>query len=617
MEKIVRGLLICVFGCVVLLGGISAREGNAAAQDYGGGLNMPAKPTVIETVVSKIQYEDLKTQSQCDVALFYVKSDLKVDVTGDLRVDDVMAYVMSKPAGAAFVPLFVARDSQAGTALAQKLNALGNANCIMGSDDGDVLETMRNAAPRVSGLLDLRGSPKMTAAQIRDAVTEAKSKIALIRHGDYSADEIFLLQKLLICVWSETLKDSVSIGGALVSGVNGVLSASGSAVNAQISKFSDTSMLRRNIIIGHRGVPSLAPDNTLEGAKLAVQNGADIVESDIYLSADNRLVVSHENELSINTDGNGLITTKTLEQIKQHKITQGGNVYFIPTLDEYFDEFKDSPIVHFVEIKDNNTAIVEVLKELIDSKGVWEQVVIISFHKSQLEAAAEALPNITRGNLNEVADIANTLNIHSAVLQTLNELVPITSTYNASRLSVDAQFARKLSSYGITCWPWTYANDTELKREYTYGYGGLTTDAVQAVSMYAAKLTVSEQISVGKGQTKLDIKMLSRLGAYTEDESALLPLDGKDVFLLPLDSDAIGLKLQSDLTLSAESAGEGWYVAGAVFTDGTVSYTIYSQPFKAISTSAAGGCGISGESAMLYGLPFVLGMLIYLRKTKA
>lgn len=135
MGKTIRYFIICVFSGIILIGGIPVKGFSATAQSDAGGQNMPAKPTVIETVVSKSQYEALKVQSNCDVALFYVKSDLKIDLSGELHVDDVMEYIKSKPAGAAFVPLFIAKDSHAGTALAEGLNALGSANCIMGSAD--------------------------------------------------------------------------------------------------------------------------------------------------------------------------------------------------------------------------------------------------------------------------------------------------------------------------------------------------------------------------------------------------------------------------------------------------------------------------------------------------
>lgn len=47
-------------------------------------------------------------------------------------------------------------------------------------------------------------------------------------------------------------------------------------------------------IIAHRGASYLAPENTLSAAKLAWKNKADAIECDIWLSKDNKLIVSHD-----------------------------------------------------------------------------------------------------------------------------------------------------------------------------------------------------------------------------------------------------------------------------------------------------------------------------------
>lgn len=56
------------------------------------------------------------------------------------------------------------------------------------------------------------------------------------------------------------------------------------------------------MIIGHRGSPGRLPDHTLEGYKLAVEQGADAIEPDLVITADGVLVARHENELSHTTD---------------------------------------------------------------------------------------------------------------------------------------------------------------------------------------------------------------------------------------------------------------------------------------------------------------------------
>lgn len=56
------------------------------------------------------------------------------------------------------------------------------------------------------------------------------------------------------------------------------------------------------VVIGHRGAPGHLPDHTLEGYRLAVRLGADVIEPDLVSTKDGVLVARHENELSRTTD---------------------------------------------------------------------------------------------------------------------------------------------------------------------------------------------------------------------------------------------------------------------------------------------------------------------------
>lgn len=52
--------------------------------------------------------------------------------------------------------------------------------------------------------------------------------------------------------------------------------------------------MKRTLILGHRGAPGLAPENTLESFRRALELGADGFEFDVRRSADGRLVVVHD-----------------------------------------------------------------------------------------------------------------------------------------------------------------------------------------------------------------------------------------------------------------------------------------------------------------------------------
>ncbi|NBW73712.1 MAG: glycerophosphodiester phosphodiesterase, partial [Microbacteriaceae bacterium] len=62
------------------------------------------------------------------------------------------------------------------------------------------------------------------------------------------------------------------------------------------------SIVHRPLIIGHRGACGYRPENTLESFRLAIAQGADGVEFDLVTSADEVLVIRHENALAGTTD---------------------------------------------------------------------------------------------------------------------------------------------------------------------------------------------------------------------------------------------------------------------------------------------------------------------------
>jgi glycerophosphoryl diester phosphodiesterase len=56
------------------------------------------------------------------------------------------------------------------------------------------------------------------------------------------------------------------------------------------------------IVIGHRGASGYRPEHTLAAYRLAIRQGADVIEPDLVPTSDGVLVARHENEISGTTD---------------------------------------------------------------------------------------------------------------------------------------------------------------------------------------------------------------------------------------------------------------------------------------------------------------------------
>jgi len=116
------------------------------------------------------------------------------------------------------------------------------------------------------------------------------------------------------------------------------------------------------LVIGHRGAAGSLPEHTIEGYRLAIEQGANYIEPDLVMTADRQLIARHEPILDGTTDVSskfpasrqttrnldGVATTAyfandfTLAEIKTLRAIQPGasrpqqfnGLYQIPTLDE-------------------------------------------------------------------------------------------------------------------------------------------------------------------------------------------------------------------------------------------------------------------------------------------
>lgn len=68
-------------------------------------------------------------------------------------------------------------------------------------------------------------------------------------------------------------------------------------------------------IIGHRGAAGLALENTLESIKAGLKAGADVIEVDIRLTRDNKIVLSHDPDLKRTYGVDLKISACTLRQL--------------------------------------------------------------------------------------------------------------------------------------------------------------------------------------------------------------------------------------------------------------------------------------------------------------
>jgi len=114
-------------------------------------------------------------------------------------------------------------------------------------------------------------------------------------------------------------------------------------------------------VIGHRGAAGVAPENTLAAIEHGILAGSHALEVDVHVTADDHLVVIHDDTVDRTTEGSGPVEAMTLSEIERldagHRFTPDHGRTFpfrdegvrIPTLDEAVAAAGDLPLI--VEVK--------------------------------------------------------------------------------------------------------------------------------------------------------------------------------------------------------------------------------------------------------------------------
>ena len=129
------------------------------------------------------------------------------------------------------------------------------------------------------------------------------------------------------------------------------------------------------LIIGHRGAPSIAEENTIASFQAAFTNNVNGIELDVQLSKDNQLVVFHDLHTYQLNGKHQLICNYTLNELQMMKAD-------IPTLEEVLNIVPLNMELH-IEIKSeklNNKIIVNKVYQLINQYKLNDQVILSSFN---------------------------------------------------------------------------------------------------------------------------------------------------------------------------------------------------------------------------------------------
>lgn len=144
-------------------------------------------------------------------------------------------------------------------------------------------------------------------------------------------------------------------------------------------------------IIAHRGLSSIAPENTQKAFELAGKEQRFFgIECDIHETKDHQFVIMHDANLSRMAKVDLNIKELTLNEVKMHKIKTGNGIKnypneYLPTFEEYLELCVYYDKVAVIEIKEvlELTSLTEVVNRIENHPGL--KAVIISFNINYLK----------------------------------------------------------------------------------------------------------------------------------------------------------------------------------------------------------------------------------------
>jgi glycerophosphoryl diester phosphodiesterase len=243
-------------------------------------------------------------------------------------------------------------------------------------------------------------------------------------------------------------------------------------------------------IVAHRGFSAKYPENTMMAFK-ASEYYADLVELDVHLTADGRVVVIHDATLERTTSGKGEVRAHTWEELKNldagswksHEYAEAR----MPLLDEVVAEIapKQRLLIELKNDADNKpyTGLVTHVLAIIAKYDMQTQCILQSFDPSYLEEIAKLSPETHTMRLIEWA--GDPLPWYIDVAFKIGNL-PVNPKWKAINTYYPWLTPERVATWkkeGIYTYPYTINTEEDMRRALGMGVAGIITNDVMLAFM--------------------------------------------------------------------------------------------------------------------------------------
>jgi glycerophosphoryl diester phosphodiesterase len=133
--------------------------------------------------------------------------------------------------------------------------------------------------------------------------------------------------------------------------------------------------MREPLIIGHRGAPLVALENTMPAFQAAIAAGVDGIEFDVQLSSDGAPVIIHDDTLSRTHGVRRRVAALTVAELRS---------VGVPSLHEFFELMSCNDLLIYLEMKSREFELPQVCSQMVREFGFEDRVIVECFDLSLL-----------------------------------------------------------------------------------------------------------------------------------------------------------------------------------------------------------------------------------------
>lgn len=218
-----------------------------------------------------------------------------------------------------------------------------------------------------------------------------------------------------------------------------------------------------SLVLGHRGASFYAPDNTRASFNLAVDMGADGVETDVHLTKDGIPVIQHNYDIDRNSNGHGNVEEMTYEELLKFDFGSWKDKKYsgekILTLNECLEIAAKRMKFINIELKQPLHKPSEIVKKTlsaVEKFGLRDKTLISSFDHDLLKETQAVCPQILTGALYDEDEVKqkNIVTIVEDAPQYVSELGCDFANPNTQYL-VEKDIIERFAQKGVGVAVWT------------------------------------------------------------------------------------------------------------------------------------------------------------------